>query len=93
MPIRSFRVNARDVPVTVAARRMELTEKEFIAKLPELLNRGFPAPDPTTAHFDLEAIDAWCAARNPHISMEQLTSALDATGDLVQRRLRAMERG
>jgi hypothetical protein len=68
MPPRStiirFRVDPRDVPAEKAARRLHLTPAEFGAKLPELLARGFPAPDPTTGMYDLDAIDRWMTARH-----------------------------
>jgi len=59
-----FRVDPRDVPAEKAARRLHLTPGEFSAKLPELRARGFPAPDPTTGMFDLDAIDQWMTARH-----------------------------
>src|SRR5262245_3230423 len=48
-----FRVDPRDVPAEKAARRLHLTPVEFRAKLPELLARDFPRPNPTTGMFDL----------------------------------------
>jgi hypothetical protein len=60
-----FRVDPGDVPPEKAARRLHLTLTEFLEKLPRLRARGFPAPDPDTGMFDLEAIDAWRRARNP----------------------------
>ena len=59
-----FRVDPRDVPAEKAARRLHLTSAEFGAKLPELLARGFPARDPTTGMYDLDAIDHWMTARH-----------------------------
>jgi len=59
-----FSVDPGDVPPEKAARRLHLTAAEFDAALPRLLARGFPAPDPTTGMFDLEAIDRWRKARN-----------------------------
>jgi hypothetical protein len=47
-----------------AARRLHLTLEDFRAKLPELLKRGFPAPDPTTGMFYLPAIDRWLEAQH-----------------------------
>src|SRR5262249_34826181 len=57
-----FRVEPRDIPVEKAARRLHLTMTG--AKLPALLARGFPRPDPTTGMFDLAAIDQWMTARH-----------------------------
>jgi hypothetical protein len=59
-----FRVDPRDVPADKAARRLHLTPAEFGIKLPELLARGFPQPDPTTGMYDLAAIDEWMTARH-----------------------------
>src|SRR5262249_51970388 len=59
-----FPVDPRDVPAEKAARRLHLTLLEFHAKLPALLARGFPQPDPTTGMFDLAAIDEWMTARH-----------------------------
>jgi hypothetical protein len=59
-----FRVDPRDVPAEKAARRLHLTPAEFQAKLPELMARGFPRPNPTTGMFDLTAMDEWMTARH-----------------------------
>jgi hypothetical protein len=70
-----FRVEPRDIPVEKAARRLHLTTTEFQAKLPALLARGFPRPDPTTSMFDLAAIDQWMTARhNPNPGPYALTA-------------------
>jgi len=53
-----FGVKPGDVPSAAAARRLGLTLDEFQPKLPELLKRKFPPPDPTAGKFDLDAIDA-----------------------------------
>jgi hypothetical protein len=58
-----FRIEPRDVPPEVAARRLGKTFAEFNAALPGLVARGFPQADPTTGNFDLAAIDRWCARR------------------------------
>jgi DNA-binding IclR family transcriptional regulator len=59
-----FQVEPRDVPPEKAARRMGLTLGRFTELLPQLLSRGFPASDPDTGNYDLDAIDAWRAARH-----------------------------
>jgi hypothetical protein len=59
-----FHVEPRDVPPKKAARRLHLSLEEFRAKLPQLLDRGFPAADPTTGMFFLPAIDKWMEARH-----------------------------
>ena len=62
-----FHVSPRDVPATVAARRLGTTLAAFNLALPKLLARGFPGPDPDTGNFDLAAIERWCDARYPHL--------------------------
>jgi hypothetical protein len=57
-----------DVPAVVAARRLALTESEFTAALPGLLERGFPPADPTTGMFDLDAIDEWRKGRHKPVN-------------------------
>lgn len=61
------KVEPRDVPASKAARRLGLTEGEFAEKLPRLLDRGFPAADPDTGNYDLDAIDLWRRSRNPRL--------------------------
>ena len=61
-----FRVEPRDIPPEVAARRLGLTSVQFQERLPELLARGFPPPDETTGNYCLEAVDAWRLRRYPH---------------------------
>jgi hypothetical protein len=60
-----FRVDPADVPEEKAARRLYLTVAQFREKLPRLLARGFPAADPDTGMYDLEAIDVWRRSRHP----------------------------
>lgn len=59
-----FQVDPRDVPPEKAARRLGLTMEAFGTLLPRLLGRGFPPSDPDTGNYDLDAIDAWRAARH-----------------------------
>ena len=73
-----YAVSPGDVPPAKAARRLHLSEADFKAKLPELYKRGFPEPDPTTGMFDLDAIDAWRRARNPHLFLTEPARAKDA---------------
>ena len=81
-----FRIEPRDVPLQVAARRLGKTRAELEAVLPDLLARGFPQADPTTGNFDLAAIDRWCDARHPHLFGGGAMQARDAR-DVVQNRL------
>lgn len=69
-PVIRFRVEPGDVPIEKAARRLHLTEAQFREKIPRLLARGFPMPDPDTGMFDLEAIDRWRHNRHPHLFSE-----------------------
>ena len=87
-----FRIEPRDVPVQVAARRLGKTRAELEAILPDLLARGFPQADPTTGNFDLAAIDRWCDARHPHLFGGGAMQARDAR-DVVQNRLAKLRAG
>lgn len=62
-----FRVEPRDVPPEMAARRLGLSLAEFNAALGRLAARGFPPADPDTGKFDLQAIDRWCDSRHAHL--------------------------
>ncbi|MER8560114.1 hypothetical protein [Mesorhizobium sp. M0578] len=62
-----FQVEPRDVPPEKAARRLGLTLERFVDLLPKLLSRGFPASDPDTGNYDLDAVDLWRAARHRRI--------------------------
>lgn len=62
-----FRVDPGDVPAEKAARRLHITLARFNELLPNLLKRGFPAADPDTGNFDLDAIDQWRRLRNPNL--------------------------
>jgi hypothetical protein len=87
-----FRIEPRDVPLQVAARRLGKTRAELEAVLPDLLARGFPQADPTTGNFDLAAIDRWCDARHPHLFGGGAMQARDAR-DVVQNRLAKLRAG
>jgi hypothetical protein len=60
-----FRVDPADIPPEKAARRLHISLDRFKEVLPRLLARGFPAPDPDTGNFGLEAIDQWRKMRTP----------------------------
>jgi hypothetical protein len=60
-------IEAGDVPLAHAAKRLGLTEPAFRTALPELIERGFPEADPTTGNFDLQAIDEWRRQRYPRL--------------------------
>jgi hypothetical protein len=84
-----FRVEARDVPPEKAALRLGMTPAKFNQRLPNLLARGFPAPDPDTGNFDLVAIDRWCDARHVHLfgpgSEMQARDARDVARDRIDK--------
>jgi len=93
MGVLRFRIEPRDVPVEVAARRLGKTPSEFEAVLPDLLARGFPQPDPTTGNFDLAAIDRWCDARHPHLFGGAAAMQARDAKDVVQDRLAKLKAG
>jgi len=82
-----FRIEPRDVPLEVAARRLGKTRAELEAVLPDLLARGFPQADPTTGNFDLAAIDRWCDARYPHLFGGRAAMQARDARDVVRDRL------
>jgi hypothetical protein len=91
-----FKVEPRDVPPEKAARRLHLTFAEFSAMLPALMDRGFPAADPTTGMFDLEAIDLWRHARHAHLfALPALTTTprLRDSDEVIDGRLKKLAGG
>lgn len=78
------RVDPRDVPLAKAARRLHLTRDEFRLKLPELIERGFPRPDPTTGHYSLNLIDEWMDARDRRLSRRS-SAAIDDPDEVTRR--------
>lgn len=83
-----FRVDSRDVPARVAARRLGLTLYEFEGHKKALFARGFPRPDATTERYDLKMIDAWMDGRNA----PALRPELDAQARYKRRMKQLMER-
>ena len=83
------RVEVRDVPPALAARRLGLSEGRFDEASAELYARGFPRPDPTTGLFDLIAIEAWMDRRS---GLTTAAPARDAA-TVFAGRLEAMRRG
>jgi hypothetical protein len=80
-----------DVPASVAARRLGLSLEQFGEVLPELLGRGFPAPDPTTGNYCSEAMDVWrLQGRFPHLFSGILTAGAGARDakSVVRERIR-----
>lgn len=88
-----YRVEPRDVPPAIAARRLGLAQADFEAKLPKLIARGFPSADQDTGNYDLDAIDEWRRLRNPHLfGLTTLPPARDARM-VVRDRLARMRDG
>jgi hypothetical protein len=87
-----FRIEPRDVPPEIAARRLGKSPADFQSVLPRLIARGFPEADPDTGNFDLDAIDAWRHKRHPHLFLTEATCARDAKS-VVNARLGGLRRG
>jgi hypothetical protein len=97
MPTRAseirHRVDPGDVPPEKAARRLHLSLRRFEEVLPDLLIRGFPAADPTTGMYDLEAIDLWRKSRHqPESSLTTRPVARNAK-DVIRARLAGTRNG
>lgn len=82
-----FNIEARDVPPKEAAKRIGTSLEDFNAKLPKLIDRGFPRPDPDTGNFDLHAIDRWCDARHGHLFGTGSTVQARDAGDVFKDRI------
>jgi hypothetical protein len=93
MKIPRFQVVARDVPPAVAAARLGLSEERFSAVLQNLIQRGFPSPDPDTGNFDLHAIDRWCNARHVHLFGADAAMRAKDAGTVAKGRIEAMRNG
>lgn len=92
-----FHVKPRCVPPAIAARRLGLTAKAFDEKLPALRALGFPAADPVTGNFDLEAIDRYLERRNPSLfaadGLGEAVTSPDVIRERIQRARAAGENG
>lgn len=88
-----FRVDPRDVPAEVAARRLGKSVVDFDALLPKLIARGFPAADPDTGNFDMVAIDRWCDARHAHLFGGAAAMQAQDASAVAMDRIEAMRRG
>jgi hypothetical protein len=81
-----FRVEPRDVPADVAARRLGLTRVRFDEVRDQLFAKGFPRPDDITGNYDLDAIDEWRKRRNPHLfGIAPVAVAVDASSVVASR--------
>ena len=92
--MKRFRIPPGDITDREAADRMGIAPADFAAVLPNLIERGFPKPDPDTGNFDLDAIDAWRKLRHPHLfnSPDYSMGARDAS-TVAQDRIAAASRG
>jgi hypothetical protein len=84
-----------DRPAADAAKLMGLTPAEFDEVIIPLRVRGFPAPDPTTGLYDLDAIVRWRRMRHPRLFglADFQPQARDAADLAAERRARrAQER-
>jgi len=72
-----------DVSVALIALRLGLSAVEFELNLPELERRGFPAPDPTTRLYAIEAVDRWRLRRYPRLFPELTASPTATHADAV----------
>lgn len=88
-----FRVQPRDVPPRMAARRLGMTLNHFNEALPSLIARGFPKANPDSGNIDLNAVDRWCDARHPHLFGRAVVMHACDAGAVVQERIAAMKRG
>ena len=59
-----------DVPSSMVAERLGLSLPDFETFLSDLVARGFPAADPTTGRFCIEAVDRWRMGRHPKLFPE-----------------------
>jgi hypothetical protein len=82
-----FQISPGDVPASAAARRLGMDVEAFKAALPNLIARGFPKADPDTSNFDLDAIDAWRRARNPHLFVGRSEFVARDASTVVQDRI------
>ena len=72
-----------DVPRAIVALRLGLTVSDFELRRPELERRGFPAADPTTGHYCIEAVDRWRCLRHPRLFPELTAAPTAAHADVV----------
>jgi hypothetical protein len=70
-----------DVAPSVIAQRLGLPLADFESRRQELHSRGFPAPDPTTGCYCIEAVDRWRLLRHKSLFPELLAApaAVDAS--------------
>lgn len=64
---RPRKIDVGDITPAEAGAQLGLTLAQFNHCLPNLLDRGFPPPDPTTGNYALDAISVWRRARHPRL--------------------------
>ena len=81
---RPRRIPARgDVATSVVAELLGLSVSEFEARRPELRERDFPEPDPTTGLYCIEAVDRWRLRRHARLFPELTTAPAAAHAEAV----------
>lgn len=88
-----FKISPGDVPVSVAAQRMGMTQAAFATALPNLIARGFPKADPDTGNFDLDAIDQWRRLRHQHLYGGRAEFGARDAASVAQDRIAAIRGG
>jgi hypothetical protein len=88
-----FHIDPRDIPPELAARRLGKSFADFKAALPNLLARGFPAADPDTGNYDMQAIDRWCDARHAHLFGDNRAMQARDAGTIAKDRIAQLRRG
>jgi hypothetical protein len=74
-----------DVPAGMVARLLGLASDEFDRLRAALEDRGFPAPDPTTGRYCIEAVDRWRLGRHVRLFPELTIPAGAAHAETVFR--------
>jgi hypothetical protein len=81
---RPRRIPARgDVSTSVVAELLGLSVQEFEARRPELRERDFPEPNPTTGLYCIEAVDRWRLRRHARLFPELTTAPAAAHAEAV----------
>jgi hypothetical protein len=89
---RPRRIPARgDVATATVAELLGLSVPDFEARRPELRERGFPGPDPTTGLYCIEAVERWRLLRHPQLFPELTAVRTAAHAEAVfEERLRRL---
>jgi hypothetical protein len=83
-----------DVPPSTVAQLLGIALADFERLLPQLNERDFPKPDPTTGNYCIEAVDKWRLSRHPTLfpMLTAVPTAIHA-GAVFEERLRRVEQG